>query len=65
MEFVIAAVIQGLDVKDEQDFDIMYRACLSRTVMGFRKKYDSHFIFTFAVVKVRYGDITMAKIVKH
>ena len=29
------------------------------------KKYDSNFIFTFAVVKVRYGRITTAKIFKH
>ena len=30
-----------------------------------RKKYDGNFIFTFAVVKVRYGGITTAKIFKH
>ena len=30
--------------------------------MGIRKKYDGNFIFTFAVVKVRYGGITTAKI---
>ena len=29
------------------------------------KKYDGNFIFTFAVVKVRYGGITTAKIFKH
>ena len=29
------------------------------------KKYDNNFIFTFAVVKVRYGGITAAKIFKH
>ena len=29
------------------------------------KKYDGNFIFTFAVVKVRYGSITTAKIFKH
>ena len=29
------------------------------------KKYDSNFIFTFAVVKVRYGGITTAKNFKH
>ena len=29
------------------------------------KKYDGNFIFTFAVVKVRYGSITKAKIFKH
>ena len=29
------------------------------------KKYNSNFIFTFAVVKVRYGGITTAKIFKH
>ena len=51
MEFVIAAVIQGLNVKDEQDFDIMYRACLSRTVMGFRKKIRQPFYFYFCCRK--------------
>ena len=30
-----------------------------------RKKYDGNFIFTFAVIKVRYSGITMAKIFKH
>ena len=30
--------------------------------MGIRKKYDSNFIFTFAIVKVRYDGITTAKI---
>ena len=30
MEFAIAVVIQGLDAKEEQDFDITYGACLSR-----------------------------------
>ena len=29
------------------------------------KKYDGNFIFTFAVVKVRYGSIMAAKIFKH
>ena len=29
------------------------------------KKYDGNFIFTFAVVKVRYGGITTTKIFKH
>ena len=29
------------------------------------KKCDGNFIFTFAVVKVRYGVITAAKIFKH
>ena len=29
------------------------------------KKYDSNFIFPFAVLKVRYGGITTAKIFKH
>ena len=29
------------------------------------KKYDSNFIFPFAVLKVRYGSITTAKIFKH
>ena len=29
------------------------------------KKYDGNFIFTFAVVKVRYGGITTAKIFKY
>ena len=29
------------------------------------KKYDSNFIFTFAVVKVRYGGITTTNIFKH
>ena len=29
------------------------------------KKYDGNFIFTFAVLKVRYGGITTAKIFKH
>ena len=29
------------------------------------KKYDGNFIFTFAVVKVRYGSIATAKIFKH
>ena len=29
------------------------------------KKYDGNFIFTFAVVKVRYGGITTAKMFKH
>ena len=29
------------------------------------KKYDGDYIFTFAVVKVRYGGITTAKIFKH
>ena len=29
------------------------------------KKYDSNFMFTFAIVKVRYGSITMEKIFKH
>ena len=35
------------------------------SAMGIRKKYDGNFIFTFAVIKVRYGGITMAKIFKH
>ena len=29
------------------------------------KKYDGNFIFTFVVVKVRYGGITTVKIFKH
>ena len=29
------------------------------------KKYGSNFIFTFAIVKVRYGGITMEKNFKH
>ena len=29
------------------------------------KKYNSNFIFTFAIEKVRYGGITAAKIFKH
>ena len=29
------------------------------------KKYNGNFIFTFAVIKFRYGCITMAKIFKH
>ena len=29
------------------------------------KKYDGNFIFTITVVKVRYSDITIAKIFKH
>ena len=29
------------------------------------KKYDGNFIFTFTVVKIRYGGITTAKIFKH
>ena len=32
MEFAIAVVIQGLDVKEEQDFEITYGACLSRSL---------------------------------
>ena len=32
MEFAIALVIQGLGVKEERDFDIMYGACLSRSL---------------------------------
>ena len=35
------------------------------TAMGIRKKYDANFIFTFVVIKVRYGGITTAKIFKH
>ena len=35
------------------------------TAMGIRKSYDGNFIFTLAIVKVRYGDITTAKILKH
>ena len=33
--------------------------------MGIRKKYDGNFVLAFAVVKVRYGGITRAKIFKH
>ena len=33
MEFAIAMVIQGLDVKEEQDFGITYGACLSRSFL--------------------------------
>ena len=29
------------------------------------KKYDGNFIFTFTVVKVRYGGITTTKVFKH
>ena len=29
------------------------------------KKYDGNFIFTFAIVKARYGGITSAKNFKH
>ena len=29
------------------------------------KQYDGNFIFTFVIVKVRYGGITTAKIFKH
>ena len=32
MEFAIAVVIQGLDVKEEREFDITYGACLSRSL---------------------------------
>ena len=32
MEFAIAVVIQGLDVKEEQDFEITYGACFSRSL---------------------------------
>ena len=32
MEFAIAEVIEGLDVKEEGDFDIIYAACLSRSL---------------------------------
>ena len=37
---------------------------LDITAMGIRKKYDGNFIFIFAVVNVRYGGITTAKILK-
>ena len=33
-----------------------------RTAMEIRKKCDSNFVVTLAIAKVRYGDITMAKI---
>ena len=32
MEFAIAVAIQGLDVKEEPDFDITHGACLSRSL---------------------------------
>ena len=32
MEFAIAMVIQGLDLKEEQNFDITYGASLSRSL---------------------------------
>ena len=65
MEFAIAAVIQGLDMKDEQDFGITYGDVCLEQPWNLGKKYDSNFIFTFAVVKVRYSGITATKIVKH
>ena len=37
---------------------------ISGAAMGIRKKSDDYFIFTFAVVEVRYGGITTAKILK-
>ena len=33
-----------------------------RTAMGIRKKCDGNFVATFAIAKVRYGNIMMAKI---
>ena len=33
MEFAIAVVIQGLDVKEDQYFDITYGACLSTSLL--------------------------------
>ena len=38
MEFAIAVVIQGLDVKEERDFDITYGAYLSRSLFIFCRK---------------------------
>ena len=38
MEFAIAVVIQGLDVKEERDFDITYEACLSRSLFTICRK---------------------------
>ena len=35
------------------------------TAMGIRKKCDDNFIFTFIVVKVRYGVIAEAKTFEH
>ena len=35
MEFAITVVIQGLGVKEEQDFDITYGACLSKNFLLF------------------------------
>ena len=32
IKFAIAVIIQGLDVKEEQDFDITYGACLCRSL---------------------------------
>ena len=38
IKFAIAVIIQGLDVKEEQDFDITYGACLSRILFIIYRK---------------------------
>ena len=40
MEFAIAEVIQGLDLKEERDFDITFGACLSRSLFIICRKFS-------------------------
>ena len=58
IEHIMSGIFHACSYDDKWYFGVP-------TAMRIRKKYDRNFIFTFAVVKVKYGGITTAKIFKH